>query len=61
MNKIATNCNTCAFYEYDEEYECSYCAINLDEDEMAKFMTHSNFNCPYYKYYDEYSMVRKQN
>lgn len=57
----ASNCETCMYYEYDEEYDCNYCSINLDEDDMEKFMSYANFNCPYYKYYDEYSMVRKQN
>jgi hypothetical protein len=35
--------------------------MNLDEDEMGKFMTDSFYDCPYYQYDDEYAIVRKQN
>jgi len=33
----------------------------LDEDEMARFMTYSLNDCPYFKNGDEYAIVRKQN
>lgn len=49
------------YYEYDEEYECYICQMDLDEDEMYKFIKGSFNNCPYYKFGDEYSIVRKQN
>ena len=49
------------YYEYDEEYECYICQMDLDEDEMYKFIKSSFNNCPYYKFGDEYSIVRKQN
>ncbi len=55
-----SNCDTCAFFEYDDDYECYTCTVNLDEDEMAKFLQDTYYNCPYYKYGDEYSIVRKQ-
>ena len=43
-----------------DDYECYTCEINLDEDEMVKFIT-GNFNqCPYFKMGDEYRIVRKQ-
>ena len=35
--------------------------MDLDEDEMARFLTASTYNCPYYDFYDEYKIVRKQN
>ena len=38
-----------------------YCNVNLDEDEMARFMSGSDKECCYYKAYDEYKMVQKQN
>ena len=56
----SSNCDSCAYYMYDEEYECYVCDVNLDEDEMARFMSDTFYNCPYYKYGDEYSGVRKQ-
>ena len=59
--KPKTNCETCANYYYDEEYDCYGCDINLDEDEWQRFMTSQVFNCPYYRFYDEYKIVEKQN
>lgn len=55
-----TNCDTCVNYVYDEDYECYICDMDLDEDDMIRFLT-GNFNgCPYYQLYDEYKVVRKQ-
>ena len=56
-----TNCDVCVNYEYDEDYECYCCMVNLDEDEMEKFLTDSfQGGCPYYRLEDEYRTVRKQ-
>ena len=51
---------TCANYFYDDEYKCYVCDVNLDEDEMERFMTQPSFECPYYRNGDEYLVVRKQ-
>lgn len=59
--KQSSCCDTCSNYVYDEEYEYYTCEMNLDEDEMGKFMTDSFYNCPYYQLDDEYAIVRKQN
>lgn len=40
---------------------CYSCEVNLDEDEMARFMSYSDFECPYFNAYDEYKIVQKQN
>ena len=57
----ATSCDYCANYVYDEESESYYCDVNLDEDEMEKFLTDSfQGGCPYYRLEDEYRTVRKQ-
>lgn len=56
-----TNCETCTNYVYDDEYDCYICLVNLDEDEMYRFLSGANFECPYYQLYDEYKIVRKQN
>ncbi len=48
-------------YYYDDEYECMTCAVDLDEDEMRLFITDSFRTCPYYRFGDDYSIVRKQN
>lgn len=55
-----TNCEMCAYYTYDEEYECYVCDINMDEDEYMSFMSDSHYGCPYYRNGDEYAVVRKQ-
>ncbi|MCR5653120.1 MAG: DUF6472 family protein [Ruminococcus sp.] len=54
-------CEHCAHYVFDDEYECYFCDINLDEDEMARFMSQSTDNCHYFQLYDEYKIVEKQN
>ena len=37
MANMASCCDTCTFYIYDEDYECYTCDRNLDEDEMMRF------------------------
>lgn len=61
MKNTRTNCEECAYYSYDEEYECYFCEISLDEDEMMRFMSGSFGECPYFRCGDEYQIVRKQN
>ena len=54
------SCESCMYYEYDEDYECYVCEVNLDEDEMARFMEDRFYDCPHYRLGDEYMIVRKQ-
>ena len=56
----ATSCDTCRNYVYDEDYEYYVCEMDLDEDEMAAFLSNQRFVCPYYQTDDEYKIVRKQ-
>lgn len=56
----ATNCDTCVNYEFDEDDECYSCMVNLDEDEMYRFLTGTQQSCPYYRPDDEYAVVRHQ-
>ena len=55
-----SNCESCMNYEYDDEYECYVCIQNLDEDEMYRFVKGEFKECPYYRFGDEYQIVRKQ-
>ena len=48
-----TNCEACAYYSYDEDYECYICEMDLDEDEMLKFLSSTFDACPYYRSGDE--------
>lgn len=56
-----TNCEDCMFFDYDEMLDEDICTLDLDEDEMIRFMEHPYSSCPYYKFYDEYKTVQKQN
>jgi hypothetical protein len=56
-----TNCESCINYVYDEEYDCYVCQMNLDEDDMVRFLSYTTFQCPHFQFNDEYKIVRKQN
>lgn len=56
-----SNCENCVYYDYDEDYEQYTCMMNLDQDEMERFVNYTFTHCPYFKLYDEYKMVKKQN
>ena len=32
-------CDYCAYNAYDEDTEEYYCSVNLDEDDMARFLS----------------------
>lgn len=57
---IGTNCEYCLNYVYDDEYNCYVCDVNLDEDEMVRFLSNSYHNCSHFQFQDEYKIVRKQ-
>ncbi len=59
--KKATNCESCTNYVYDDDCDCYICLVNLDEDEMYRFIQGTNYNCPYFLLDDEYGVVRHQN
>lgn len=54
------SCDCCTYYTYDEDYECYVCDVDLDEDEMYRFMTGTTRGCPYFRLDDEYKVVRHQ-
>ena len=56
-----TNCESCVYYDYDEDTDTYVCGMDLDEDELVRFVERQTRACPYYRYYDEYKSVRKQN
>ncbi len=57
---MKANCDCCMNYEYDDEFDCYVCLIDLDEDEMRHFISGSFKSCPYFRPGDEYTIVRKQ-
>ena len=56
-----SRCEDCVFYDYDEDWDSYVCTVNLDEDEMVSFLSGRTATCPYYRFYDEYKSVQKQN
>lgn len=58
---MASKCDDCMYYQYDEEFAYSVCVQALDEDEMQRFISDTFSDCPYYQSGDEYAIVRHQN
>ena len=57
---MKTDCESCANFIYDDEYEEYLCDINLDEDEYMRYISDRDYECPYYQCGDDYKIVRKQ-
>ena len=53
-------CDTCWYYDYDEEYDEYYCMMDLDEDEAYRFFSSGKNCCPYYRQGDDYTLARRQ-
>ena len=56
----AGTCETCLYFEYDEEYDEYSCVMDLDEDELSGLIEGRTKVCPFYRFGDEYQIVRKQ-
>ena len=61
IRKPVSNCESCEFYDYDDYTDSYSCTLSLDEDEMARYLNSKSQKCVYYKFYDEYKSVQKQN
>lgn len=61
VRRKPTNCETCVYYDYDEDLDAYICTVNLDEDELERFVLGTAQYCPNYRFYDEYKSVQKQN
>lgn len=55
-----TQCDTCAYLQYDEETEEYICDMDMDEDDYERLCADSRSSCPYWQNGDEYAVVRKQ-
>ena len=42
----SNECDTCWYYDYDEEYDCYYCMMDLDQDEGYRISTSQSQHCP---------------
>lgn len=61
QKKKATPCESCVHYDVIDETGSMGCTVDVDEDELYRERTDSRRSCPYYRFYDEYKSVRKQN
>lgn len=57
---MARECETCANYFYDEEFEDYICDVNMDEDDLIRYMTNQHQSCIYYRNGDDYQVVKHQ-
>ena len=59
--KKPTPCESCAYFDVIDEDGALGCTIDIDEDDAYREREDSRSSCPYYKFYDEYKSVQKQN
>ena len=57
---MGNECETCWYYDYDEEYDEYCCMMDLDEDEVYRLYTNPNPHCPHYRQGDDYTLARRQ-
>ena len=53
-------CALCMNYEYDEEFDCYSCTMELDQDDMERFIKGETRECPYFQQGNEYQIVKHQ-
>ncbi len=58
---MAVRCEDCLYYDIDDDTGDYACTVSLDEDDYYRYITGGTKACPYYRYYDEYKSVAKQN
>ncbi len=56
----SSQCDTCWYFDYDEEYDEYGCMMDLDEDEVYRFLVSGQSRCPYYRQGDDYTLARRQ-
>lgn len=57
-------CESCMWYDADPWTGEMVCNMDMDEDERLRLMRETETRhkgCPYYRYYNEYKSVQKQN
>jgi len=53
-------CESCAYYAYDEDTEEWLCEADMDEDDYIRMSSGHHKGCPLYRNGDEYAVVRHQ-
>lgn len=59
--KNGSCCEYCLNFEYDEDYGCDICSVDMDMDELEALSRSDYKACPYYRVNNEYKIVEKQN
>ncbi len=54
------DCETCAYYVYDEEEDEWFCEADMDQDDFLRMQQSSYKGCLFYRNNDEYAVVRHQ-
>lgn len=57
---VDSMCESCWYFDYDEEYDEYYCMKDLDEDEVYRIFVLSKEQCPFYRQGDDYTLARRQ-
>ncbi len=60
---VSNPCEVCMNYEYNDETDSYECVLDvaMDMDDYERSLTGQTVNCPFFKFGDEYNIVRKQN
>jgi len=53
-------CEECVHLNYDEETDADFCSMDLDEDEMERFLRADAGRCPFYRRGGDYETARRQ-
>lgn len=61
MNKNDMICEKCLYYVLDDDGMDYVCTMYFDEDDVEKTSYSKNKTCKFFREYDEYKTVRKQN
>lgn len=58
--RVSSICEDCVCYDYDEELEAFVCTMDLDEDEMERFLKGAGTACPFYRPGGDYKTAFRQ-
>ena len=57
---MSGKCESCVFYMFDEDYDDYVCDMDLDEDDMVRFLAGRADDCPFWRPGDDYRTARRQ-
>ncbi|MBQ7562785.1 MAG: hypothetical protein IJT16_02215 [Lachnospiraceae bacterium] len=57
---MSYGCEECENYIFDDEIEEYACDAWMDEDDYGRLASERRTVCPYFRFRDEYRVVRKQ-